>query len=367
MIKTDIAILGAGVSGLFLASFLSEKDYILIDHSQIPLKIKASGGGKCNFTNEFVSSENYIGDKKLIEKVLDNFSNKNVLEFFKNIKYKKIKNNQYFASNSNEIIKKIDKKKFVAEILGLKKDKEFIIYTSKGNIKAKKVVIATGGMSHKKLGATDIGYQIAKNFGHTVISLSPALVGLSLQKEQFWMKKLSGVSLRAKVKVGNKTFFDDMLFSHRGITGPVVLNSSLYWQKGKIKCDFLPEIKIKKSNKTISNALPLPKRFILEFLKAYNFQDLPISQSNQALKMLKNYEFAPAGNFGFDKAEVTKGGICTDELNVLESKIVKDLFFIGEIVDVTGELGGYNFQWCFSSAKYVADNINKRNKKICYQ
>ncbi len=361
--KTDIAILGAGASGLFLASFLNEKDYILIDHSQIPLKIKASGGGKCNFTNEFVSSENYIGNKKLIAKVLDNFSNRYVLEFFKNIKYKKIKNNQYFASSSNEIIKKIDKKKFLAEILSVEKDGNFIVHTSKGDIKAKKVVIATGGISYKKLGATDIGYQIAKYFGHTVIALTPALVGLSLQKEQFWMKKLSGVSLRVKIKVGNKTFFDDVLFSHRGITGPVILNSSLYWKKGKIKCDFLPEVKIKKSNKTISNALPLPKRFILEFLKAHNFQDLPISQSNQALKMLQNYEFAPAGNFGFDKAEVTKGGISTDELENLESKFVKDLFFIGEIVNVTGELGGYNFQWCFSSAKYVADNINKRNNK----
>ena len=357
MIKTDIVILGAGASGLFLASFLKGKDYVLIDHNQIPLKIKVSGGGKCNFTNEFVSYDNYVGDKELVKKVLDNFSNRDVLEFFKDIKYKKIKNNQYFASNSNEIIKKLNKKKFLAEILSVEKDKSFIIHTSKGDIKANKVIVATGGVSYKKLGATDIGYKIAKYFGHSITVPLPALVGLSLQKEQFWMKNLSGVSLKTKIKVKDKLFFDDMLFSHRGITGPAVLNASLYWKKGKIKCDFLPEFDIKKSNKTLSNALPLPKRFTLEFLKAHNFKDLPIANSKEAIKLLKNYEFAPAGNFGFDKAEVTKGGVDTNELDNLESKLTKNLYFIGEVVDVTGELGGYNFQWCFSSAKYIADRL----------
>ena len=358
MIKSDIAILGAGASGLFLASFLKGKDYILIDHNQIPLKIKVSGGGKCNFTNEFVAPENYVGDKELIKKVLDNFSNKDVLNFFRDIKHKKIKNNQYFASNSSEIIKKLNKQKFIAEILSVEKvNNNFIIHTSKGNMKANKVVVATGGISYKKLGATDIGYKIAKSFGHAIITPTPALTGLSLQKDQFWMKNLSGVSLKIKIVVGDKEFFDDILFSHRGITGPAVLNASLYWKKGKIKCDFLPKFDIKKSNKTLSNVLPLPKRFTLEFLKAHNFKDLPINNSKEAIKLLKNYEFAPAGNFGFVKAEVTKGGVDTNELDNLESKLTKNLYFIGEVVDVTGELGGYNFQWCFSSAKFIANML----------
>lgn len=354
----DVAILGSGASGLFLASFLDKKDYILIDHNPLPLKIKVSGGGKCNFTNEFVSSDNYVGDKKLIDEVLSYYTPKDVLNFFSGIKYKKIKNNQYFAQTSNEIIKKLDKKKFIAEILEVKKDKDFIIYTSKGNIRAKKVVIATGGISYKKLGATDIGYKIAKSFGHTIVSPTPALVGLSLQKEQFWMKELSGVSLKVKVKVEGKIFEDDILFSHRGITGPAILNASLYWKKGKIKVDFLPGFKYKKSNKTISNALPLPKRFIISFLKAHELPDLPINKSKETINLLQDYEFAPAGNFGFEKAEVTKGGVDTSELNGFESKFVKNLFFIGEVVNVTGELGGYNFQWCFSSAKYIADILH---------
>ncbi len=357
IIKTDIAILGAGASGLFLAHFLKGREYILIDHNPIPLKIKVSGGGKCNFTNEFISADNYLGDRVLISEVLRHFSNRDTLAFFKEINYQKVKNNQYFASSSDEIIRKLNQKKFIAEILKVEKSGSFIIYTSKGKIIADRVVVATGGISYKKLGATDIGYKIAKDFGHTVITPTPALVGLSLQKEQFWMKRLSGVSLKAEIEIGDKVFVDDLLFSHRGITGPVVLNASLYWKKGKIRCNFLPEVRVKNSNKLLSNALPLPKRFVVEFLKAHDLKDTPIREAKEAIKLLQNYLFAPAGNFGFDKAEVTRGGVNTQELNGLESRLVKDLFFIGEVVDVTGELGGYNFQWCFSSAKYVADRL----------
>ncbi len=356
MIKTDIAILGGGASGLFLAKYL-KKDFLIIDKSSIPQKIKISGGGKCNFTNEFVSAENYTGDKEFIQKVLDNFSNKDVLKFFSTIKYKKIKNGQYFGLNSKDVILKLNHKKFIAEILDIEKKDNFIIYTSKEKIEAKKVVVATGGISYKKTGASDIGYKIAKKFGHDIETLSPALVGLSLQKEQFWMKTLSGVSVEAILKVGKKTFKDNILFSHRGITGPAVLNASLYWKKGSIVIDFLGDFKVPKSNKTISNLLPLPKRFMIEFLKTYNFSDLNAQKSKKALYLLKNYEFSPAGTFGYDKAEVTRGGIKTDELNDFESKIVPGLYFIGEVVNVTGELGGYNFQWCFSSARYIADKL----------
>ena len=354
--QTEIAILGAGASGLFLAHHL-KKDYILIDHNQIPQKIKVSGGGKCNFTNENVTSNNYLGDKQFIQKILNYYTNKDVLKFFKDVNYQKIKNNQYFATSSDEIIKKLNKKKFIAEILKVEKKDKFLIHTSKGIIKANQVVVATGGISFKSLGATDIGYEIAKNFGHNIISPSPALVGFTLQKEQFWMKQLSGVSVLAKVEVENKTFKDNILFSHKGITGPAILNSSLYWKKGKIKINFLPNYKITKSNKAPSNLLPLPKRFIKEFLVSQNIKD-ENKNLNKIINLLQNYELAPAGTFGFTKAEVTKGGVDINELDEFESKFQKGLYFIGEVVDVTGELGGYNFQWCFSSAKFLADKLN---------
>ncbi len=355
MIKSDIAILGGGASGLFLAKHLKGKNFLIVDKSQIPLKLKVSGGGKCNFTNEFVSCDNYTGDKRLIQKVLDCCSNRDVLRFFKDTNYKKIKNNQYFASSSNEIIKKLNQKKFIAEILDVEKKDNFIVHTTKGDIEAKKIVVATGGVSYKKLGSSDIGYKIAKKFGHSIVSLKPALVGLSLQKEQFWMKALSGVGFGVKIKIGKKSFQDNILFSHRGITGPAVLNGSLYWDKGKIEIDFIPNFKILKSNKTISNFLNIPKRFTLEFLKAHKLKDDTLKNSKKAIELLQNYSFAPAGYFGFDMAEITKGGVDTNELEGLESKFVKNLYFIGEVLNINGELGGYNLQWCFSSAKYLND------------
>jgi predicted Rossmann fold flavoprotein len=356
MQKTEIVILGAGASGLFLAHHL-KKDYILIDKNQIPQKIKISGGGKCNFTNEFVSANNYLGDKKFISKILNYYNNKDVIQFFSDISHQKIKNNQYFAKSSEFIINKLNQKKFIAEILKVEKKDNFLIHTSKGIIESKKVVVATGGISFKTLGASDIGYKIAENFGHKIVTPKPALVGLTLQKDEFWMKNLSGVSIFCEVEVNNKKFRDNILFSHRGITGPAILNSSLYWEKGNIKINFLPKYKKIKSNKFPSNLLNLPKRFVSEFLKSQNIED-----KNQNLDLivnkLQNYTFAPAGTFGFNRAEVTKGGISLEELDDFESKFVKNLYFIGEVLDVTGELGGYNFQWCFSSAKYLADKLN---------
>ena len=172
-----------------------------------------------------------------------------------------------------------------------------------------------------------------------------------------WMKSLSGISLLCEIKVDNKKFCDNILFSHRGITGPVVLNTSLYWQKGHININFLPNYKKVISNKAPTNMLNLPKRFIKKFLEVKNIKDTP-NNLDKIIKNLQNYSLSPAGTFGFSKAEVTKGGVDTKELNHFESKFVKGLYFIGEVVNVTGELGGYNFQWCFSSAKYVADRIN---------
>jgi len=354
-VQTNIAILGAGASGLFLAHNLKTKDYILIDHNQIPQKIKVSGGGKCNFTNEFVDENNYLGDKLFIKKVLGCYSQKDVLKFFKDINYKKIKNNQYFASSSDEIIKKLNTKKFIATIEKVEKKDKFIIHTSKGKIFANKVVVATGGVSFKSLGASDIGYKIAQNFGHDITPIAPALVGLTLQKENFWMKSLSGVSVFCEICVGDKVFRDNILFSHRGISGPAVLNASLYWKKGQIKINFLPNYKNKCiPKKSPSNFLNLPKRFVVEFLKTHNIEDIP-KNLPEIIQKLQNYFLAPAGTFGFAKAEVTKGGVDVGQLNNFESKFCPNLYFIGEVVDVTGELGGYNFQWCFSSAFYLSN------------
>jgi len=374
----DTIILGGGASGLFLG-YLLKKNYLIIEHNrEIGAKIKVSGGGKCNITNKIVSFKNYRGDKELVEKVLKRFSNRDLLNWLKdnNLEVKELKKNQYFFNSSEVLLsffKRNVKNIFKAEILDVMFEKDkFLIKTDKKTFFAKNVVVATGGVSYKKLGASDIGFKIAKSFNHSIIPLRPALVGLTVQKQEEWFKKLSGISFRAKVFVGDKIFDDNILFSHKGITGPAILNTSLWWDKGKIKIDFLGKNVfefLKNPNKQISTQLSLPKRFIKEFLNSQNIEDKKVKflskEEKEKLKLLNSYEFAPAGTFGFERAEVTKGGVNTDELNeFLESRFQKGLYFMGEVVDITGELGGYNFQWAFSSAYSVyLDIISQKRQK----
>jgi predicted Rossmann fold flavoprotein len=201
-----------------------------------------------------------------------------------------------------------------------------------------------------------------------VKKFTPALVGLTLQKEQFWMKELSGLSCFVEISVENRVLREEMLFAHKGISGPAVLSASLYWRKGELSINFLPknDIKVLVKNggkKLLSSVIPLPKRLSKALLSAIDMQDKECSRVQKSeveqLARLHHYTFAPAGNFGFTKAEVSRGGIVADELEpqTLESKKVKGLYFIGEVVDITGELGGYNFQWAFSSAYVCAKAI----------
>jgi hypothetical protein len=377
----DVLILGAGASGLMCASHLSKKFSVaIIDaNAKVAQKLKVSGGGKCNITNVSVSTNNFDGDTELVSSVLDRFSKEDLLEFLADNALTPVirKNRYYFCKDSSDeiinILKKLTKHQELIlnrEILEVtKKDDIFEIKTSKGSLRAKKVIVATGGKSFKTLGASDIGLGIAKNFDIELKEFTPALVGLTVQKDQFWMKELSGLSCYVNIKVDDKILDEDLLFAHKGISGPVVLSASLYWRKGNISIDFLPNKKIldlvKGSKKLVSSVIPLPKRLSVAILKAIGVEDTECkkltNEVKEKLNAIHNYEFAPAGNFGFSKAEVSRGGVCTKELHMdsLEAKTVQNLHFIGEVVDVTGELGGYNFQWAFSSGVICAKEINK--------
>lgn len=359
-------ILGAGASGLFLADFLKHRKVLIIEHNPQPgAKIKISGGGKCNITNKNVSYNNYYPKSEFVKNVLKKCSNKDLMEWIKtkNLKVKELKKGQYFFNSSKELLNVLKPKCKViynCEVLDVKEG--FEVLTDKGVFKGKNVVVALGGKSYKKLGASEKGYEIAEKFGHTVTPLKPALVGFTVQPKEAWFKNLSGVSIQADVYVGDKKFSQNILFSHRGITGPAILNASLYWEKGKIKIDFLKGAKLKEylknRHRQIISQLPFPKNFTKEFLKNIGVEDKKIMLLKrdewERLRALESYEFAPAGTFGFERAEVTKGGVVTEEINEnMESKLLKGLYFTGEVLDVTGELGGYNFQWAFSSA-YLA-------------
>jgi len=367
----DVIILGGGASGLMCASSLDKslKVAVVDKNETVAKKLKISGGGKCNITNNYVDVVNFDGDVEFVDNVLAMFGKDEMLNFLTTNGVEPIlrKNRYYFCKTSSDevisVLKKLSKNVKIylnKEILSVTKDKDtFSINLKNMVLKAKKVVVATGGKSFKTLGATDIGLEIAKSFGLKVKEFEPALVGFTLQKEQFFMKELSGLSCYVHIKVANRVIKEEMLFAHKGISGPAILSTSLFWKKGTISIDFLPNEDIFElidgSKKLVSSVIPLPKRLSKALVEAVGVNDKECKklskQDKEKLKQLHNYEFAPAGNFGFTKAEVSRGGVLTTELNnyTFESYKVKNLYFIGEVVDVTGELGGYNFQWAFGS------------------
>ncbi len=377
----DVLILGGGASSLMCASQLknSLNVGIIENNPKTATKLKISGGGKCNITNVEVSSDNFDGDEELINSVLNDFSKDDLLKFLgRNGVEPEIRKNRYYfcRKSSDEIINILKKQSRHVETLlnttiteTKKVDDIFEVKTSKGLFKSKKLIVATGGKSFQNLGATDIGLKIAKDFGLKVKEFTPALVGMTLQPEQAWMKELSGLSCYVNIKVEDKLLKEEMLFAHKGISGPAVLSASLYWKKGKLGIDFLPNENIfkliKSSKKLLSSVIPLPKRLSRAILKAIGVEDVECKKitpdTKILLKKIHNYEFAPAGNFGFTKAEVSRGGVLACGLNpkTLESWDIQNLYFIGEVVDVTGELGGYNFQWAFSSGVVCAKALNE--------
>ncbi len=372
-----VIIIGGGASGLMLASLLPKKSALLIEsNNKVGAKIDISGGGKCNITNQKMGTEYFLAKSRFIRPSLHAFSNDDLLLWLKKHKLVPVirKKGQYFCNHSASQLTDIFKKEIKKQHLLLnetvykvsKKERYFNVHTKNRIYSAEYIVVASGGLSFPKLGASGIGYEIARFFGHTIKKPAPALVGLTLQKEQFFFKELSGISCGVHIKVDHCVCKGALLFTHRGISGPAVLDASLYWTKGEIEIDFLPDFsweKIAKSTKYISSLLPLPKRLTKAFLLKLGLQDkayCTFTRKEAAiLQVLNRYRFAPAGTFGYTKAEVTKGGIETAEIDsdTMMSKKVENLYFIGEILDVTGRLGGYNFQWAFSSAYASAKSI----------
>ena len=375
--EVDIVIIGAGASGLMLGALLENKNILIVDgNDRVGAKILVSGGGKCNITNGNVKPKNYLGNQRFIRNVIKRFDHYALLSWLAERGLHPIvrKNHQYFCENSAKelvdvLLKEINQKDIVLNTMVQKVEKTvngFSVFTTKGTIEAKRVVVATGGLSFPKIGATDIGYKIAQSFGHEVSTLSAGLVGFTVQPQEFFFKKLSGIATEVKITVDEKVITGSLLFTHKGISGPAVLDASLYWNRGKITIDFIPTANLnalKSSKKNISNVLGLSNRVAKAFLEELKVEDKACSKLSkeewEKIETLKHYSFAPAGTFGYSKAEVTKGGVKTEEIDAssMMSKKVENLYFLGEVVDVTGELGGYNFQWAFSTAYVCAKGL----------
>jgi len=372
-------IIGGGAGALMLASLLPPGHAVIVEaNAKAGEKIRISGGGKCNITNAVMDASCYLGESTFVERILNRFDEKVLLAWLnrKGLQPVLRKAHQYFCPNTSQellelLLREGRKQRFLfrEKVIDVRKRGDmFYVKTNKRTLTASNVVVASGGLSFPKLGASGIGYKIAKVFGHTVRKTAPALVGLTVQKEQFFFKSLAGISTDVEIWVGEHCCHGSLLFAHKGISGPAVLDASLYWEKGKITIDFLPGFSwesLKRSNKNISSLLPMPKRLTKAFLLQFGIEDKAAKHLSKVsidrLKGLHTYHFAPAGTFGYSKAEVTKGGVATDEIDpaTMMSRYVKGLYFVGEVLDVTGQLGGYNFQWAFSSAFVCAKSLGR--------
>lgn len=385
MQKYDAIIIGAGAAGLFCAVEAGNRGrkVLVIEHNNQPgRKILISGGGRCNFTNKEVKAENFVSNNPhFCKSALARYTPQNFIELVKKhkIEFYEKKLGQLFCRESSRLIvemllKECENAK--AEILTncvvkkIEKNNFFEIETNQGNFVSENLVIASGGISFPKIGASGFGYKIAKQFGLKLTETRPSLVPLVFSNN-LNLSKLAGVSIDSKVSFGKNSFRENILFTHRGLSGPAILQISNYWQKDKpIKIDLLPELEMteifqqnQNSKQNLDNFLSkfLPNRFA-DIFTSKNFLNKPINQLgkkeiNKIAENLNNWLAYFDETEGWHKAEVTLGGVDTSEISsqTMESKKISGLFFIGEVVDVTGWLGGYNFQWAWSSA-YAAGN-----------
>ena len=384
----DVIVIGAGAAGLMCAieSAKRNKKVLVLDHAKkIGEKIRISGGGRCNFTNLNTHPSKFISENpKFMISALNQYNQYDFIKLVESysIKFHEKKLGQLFCDESSQQI--IDLLLSECEKYQVTIHKDFIIedisYSSElysvksliNTISCQSLVIATGGLSIPKIGASKFGYDIAKKFDLNIISTSPALVPLTFNEDILKIcKELTGLSVNAIVSFGKTIFQEGMLFTHRGLSGPSILQISSYWKiKEEIQINLSPDInvydfllqkKLANSKQDVQSAISeiIPKRLSQIICINLNINGKIIDISNKLLHKLSffinSWCLNPIGTEGYRTAEVTLGGVDTREISSKTMMSIKHpgLFFIGEVVDVTGHLGGYNFQWAWSSG-YVA-------------
>ena len=402
----DVIVLGAGAAGMMCAFEAGRRGrrVLLLDNGERPgRKILISGGGRCNFTNTGTRAENFLcGNPHFAKSALARFTPADMVALVEKhgIRYHEKTLGQLFCDDSAKLIVSMLERECVAAgvttrcgttVSALHRvDDVFSVSTSGGTFHASAVVVATGGLSIPKLGATGIGYDIARAFEHTILAPRAALVPLvfapedrdqwcdltGLSAEVIASKDDKPATVSRNARRGPTTFREKLLITHRGVSGPAVLQISSYWRPGEnVSFDLAPGKEVlapmlaknaRRDAGTLAKTLRavLPSRFADRWMHTQLVEGE--DWSNSGLKRLETalhaWTFMPAGTEGFAKAEVTAGGVDTNELDArtLESRRVPGLFFIGEVVDVTGWLGGYNFQWAWASAVAAAEALGSR-------
>ena len=387
----DVLIIGGGAAGLMCAStagYAGKKVIVLEGSNRCGKKILMSGGGRCNFTNIGTSSKNFISQNPhFCKSALARYSPHDFIELVERhgIAYHEKELGQLFCNESSKQIVKmlLDECQWAGvevvvdcNIQRIERADCFVVHSNQGVFFADKLVIASGGLSIPSMGASGFGYDIAKQFGHSIIATRAGLVPFTLSGkplEQY--AELSGLSLPVSVKTPAAEFSNALLFTHRGLSGPAVLQISSYWQLGEtIEINLLPNIDFaahllvlqqqghKAELKTVLSEL-LPKR-LAQLLCSDFFSNKPINQhTHSELKQIayaiQHWALTPSGTEGYRTAEVTLGGVNTDEISSssFESKLCPNLYFIGEVLDVTGHLGGYNFQWAWACAQATGKSL----------
>jgi predicted Rossmann fold flavoprotein len=383
----DAIIIGGGAAGLFCAGMAGKRGrrvLVIERNAQVGRKILISGGGRCNFTNLNVTAENFVSrNPHFAKSALARYTSQDFIELIRRHKilYYEKKLGQLFCRESSKQIVAVLMAECDAgrvEVLtGCSVESvdhsngTFIVNTDRGSFESGRLVVASGGLSFAKIGATDLGYRIARQFGLRIEGTRPSLVPLVFAGEGF--RELAGISVDSLVTANGASFRENILFTHRGLSGPAILQASNYWKPSDpVRIDLLPDsnarellIANRTSRKRIDN-------FFSEFLpgkvaeRIFNSMSIakPVAQMSDieidaAADTVSDWAVRFRETEGYDRAEVTLGGVSTDELSskTMESKRVPGLHFIGEVVDVTGWLGGYNFQWAWASGAAVAESI----------
>ena len=381
----DVIVIGAGAAGLFCAATAGKRgrSVEVLDHAKkVGRKILMSGGGRCNFTNMYTTADNFLsGNPHFCKSALSQYTQWDFINLVAEygIEYHEKTLGQLFCNESakdivNLLVRECDKANVIVtkncEVIEVKTSQGgYHLVTANGEYQCQSLVIATGGLSMPKLGATPFGYKIAEQFQLDVKPTRAGLVPFTLHdNDKMLLSDLSGISLDSSATAGNTTFNENILFTHRGLSGPAVLQISSYWQAGEeVTFNLYPNDNLEGRLNTnialnpdmlISNVLSqiFPKRFVNTALAMFNIDNQPAKRltQNQLRRLVEKFEawkVKPNGTEGYRTAEVTLGGVDTAAISskTMEVKSQPGLFFVGEVLDVTGWLGGYNFQWAWSS------------------